>query len=198
MTETGVVWEDGTWLNEPPSWYVDDGRRLVVTAAGGSDAWRETSYGFIRDSAHALLFDFAVGSAVEVEFGVDYRRRFDQAGLMLRGGADMWIKSGVEISDGEPQLSAVVTDPRSDWSMAPVPEWAGGVTTVRASREGSAVTLRARIERGQWRMLRVAPVSADLRLMAGPYCCAPEGDGLVVTFPSVSVGPADRGLHEGV
>ena len=49
-----VDWRQGWWLNRPPSAGIERGR-LKVRAAAGSDAWRTTSYGFVRDSAHALL-----------------------------------------------------------------------------------------------------------------------------------------------
>jgi regulation of enolase protein 1 (concanavalin A-like superfamily) len=172
-----------------------EGDDLLVTAARGSDAWRHTAYGFVRDDAHALLAPLADPGAVEVTFDAAYTEQFDQAGLVLRADAGTWVKAGVEVSDGELQVGAVVTLGRSDWSVAPVPGWAGRRVTVRASRAGDAVTVRARVDDEPFRLVRVAPFPAGVPVSAGPYCCAPTRDGLVVRFRSWTTGPADVQLH---
>lgn len=42
------------WLNEPASWKGGD-RDLSLKTDGNTDFWRETFYGFVRDSGHAYL-----------------------------------------------------------------------------------------------------------------------------------------------
>lgn len=196
MTHDGrVAWASGTWLNPPPE-IREDGGDLVVTAAEGSDFWRTTAYGFVRDSGHALLAPLADGRAVEVSFVLDYTELYDQAGVLLRVDAETWTKAGVEISDGLPQLGAVATRGVSDWSVAPVPDWAGRSVTVRASRAGDAVMIRARVDAEPWRMVRLVPMPPDREILAGPFCCAPERDGLVVRFTGWVHVPGDAGLHE--
>lgn len=189
-----VPWSDGRWTNEPVSTEAVEGA-LLVTAAEGSDAWRTTSYGFIHDTEHALLRPFEQDTAVEVEFLVDFEEQFDQAGLFLRVDEANWIKAGVEVSDGEEQLGAVVTRGESDWSLAPVASWRGRRVTVRASRSGDAITIRARVDADAWRLVRVAPLAADARAEAGPFCCAPSRSGLAVRFLSWRTTPADASLH---
>lgn len=188
-------WASGEWFNPPPA-TVRDGAALIVTAARGSDFWQQTSYGFHRDSGHALLAPFSTGHAVEVSFVVDYGSRYDQAGVLVRVNALTWVKAGVEVSDGAPQLAAVVTlNGLSDWSMAPVPDWSGREVTLRASWAGDALTLRARAIDEPWRMLRLAPFPASASATSGPYCCAPERDGFTVRFTSWRTGDADAALH---
>lgn len=192
---TNVPWSDGRWTNEPVSADVVDGD-LLVTATEGSDAWRTTSYGFVHDTEHALLRPLEQESAVEVEFLADFSEQFDQAGLFVRTDETNWIKAGVELSDGEEQLGAVVTRGESDWSLAPVTSWRGRRVTVRASRSGNAVTIRARVDAEPWRLVRVAPLAADAPVQAGPFCCAPSRSGLVVRFLTWRSTPADASLHE--
>jgi regulation of enolase protein 1 (concanavalin A-like superfamily) len=187
------AWSDGTWTAPPAATAEDDGD-LLVTAVEGSDAWRHTAYGFVHDDAHALLAPLEDPGAVEVAFVADYDQQFDQAGLMVRADAETWVKAGVEFSDGVPQLGAVVTLGRSDWSVAPVPEWAGRRVTVRASRSGDAVTVRARVDDEPFRLVRVCPFTAGAA-SAGAYCCAPTRAGLVVRFRRWATGPADTALH---
>jgi len=189
-------WRPGKWLNPPPAAIVV-GDDLLVTAAAGSDFWQETSYGFRRDSGHALLAPFEEETAVEVSFVVDYSELYDQAGLLVRVNERTWIKAGVEVSDGLPQLSAVVTHGRSDWSVAPVPTWAGTEVTVRASWTSGTLTLRACAAGNPWRLLRLAPFLSGAIASAGPYCCAPEREGLTVRFTGWRTTDADAGLHGG-
>lgn len=187
-------WERGQWLNPPPS-VERDGNALLVTAARGSDLWQRTSYGFRRDSGHALLEPVERGRAVEVTFVAGARGTFEQAGLLVRVDESSWVKAGVEVSDGELQLSAVVTSGASDWSTAPVPAWSDRSVTVRASLAADAVTVRARVDAEPFRLVRLAPLPVAGLLRAGPYCCAPETDGFRTRFTGWSQTAADAQLH---
>jgi hypothetical protein len=189
-----IRWDTAVWLNEPPEVRLD-GRDLLVTTARGSDFWRTTSYGFERDSGHALLVPFPGGSAVEVSFEAAFDELYDQAGVMVRVDPRTWLKAGIEMTEDVPNLSAVLTDGRSDWSLAPVPEWTGRTVTVRVSRSGDALTVRARAGRDPWRTVRLAPLAPGAPAMAGPFCCSPQREGLNVRFTRFAAGPADAGLH---
>lgn len=189
-----LAWSDAHWLN-PPAEAVADDTGLLVTTREGSDFWRTTNYGFVRDDGHALLTAFPPGTAVEVTFTADFDGLYDQAGALVRVDAGTWIKAGVEMSDGQPQLGAVVTHGTSDWSLAPVPDWAGREVTLRVSRSGDAVTVRARCDDGPWRMVRLAWLDPDADARAGLFCCSPQRAGLRVRFSRLSTGPADASLH---
>ena len=174
---------------------LEQGSDLVVTAQEGSDAWRLTSYGFVHDSEHALLAPFPIDTAMEVEFTADFSAQFDQAGIFVRVSAERWVKAGVELTDGLPFVGAVVTDGRSDWSLAPVPEWAGRRVLVRVSRSGDALTVRARREGGPIQLVRVVPFEPDLVAGAGPFLCAPTRAGLTVSFHAWRRTERDDQLH---
>jgi regulation of enolase protein 1 (concanavalin A-like superfamily) len=189
-----AAWTEGTWTTEPARVDIDQ-HGMRVAAVGGSDAWRITSYGFIHDTEHALLAPFEPGSAVEVSFLFDFSSQFDQAGIFVRTDDATWIKTGIEWSDGDGSLGAVVTRGVSDWSLSRVEGWQGRLVTVRASRSGDALTVRARVDDEPWRLVRVAPLDPDADVTAGPYCCAPSRDGLTVHFTSWRTGNADPSLH---
>jgi regulation of enolase protein 1 (concanavalin A-like superfamily) len=191
---TDIPWTDGTWTTEPEAVRIHAGG-MDVTAREGSDAWRTTSYGFVHDTEHALLAPLPQGTAVEVAFDLDLAEQFDQAGVFVRVDAETWIKAGVERSDGEDGLGAVVTRGVSDWSLAPVPGWSGRRVTIRASRSGDALTVRARVDDEPWRLVRVAPLDPDAVASAGPFCCAPTRAGFTARFASWRTGPADAALH---
>ena len=188
-----IAWSEGSWTREPVS-FSHDGDAIKVEAAAESDWWRTTAYGFIHDDGHALVKEFPNESAVEVSFILNYTQQFDQAGIFITSDAKNWIKAGVEYCDGFPQVGAVVTQINSDWSVAPVPEWMNKEVTIRVSRSGDAVTVRAGIN-GDLRLVRVAPLDPSLSWSAGPMFCAPTRAGLIVSFTKWAQGEADSELH---
>jgi hypothetical protein len=192
-----IAWDEMTWLNEPAASEVEGGR-LVVTTGRETDFWRKTSYGFTHDDGHFLGAPLPGEFAMEVCFRADFHAQFDQAGLMLRAGPELWLKTGVELSDGELYASVVVTIGQSDWSVSPIPSSARGrALTFRASRSGDSVTIRFRIgDEPSWRFLRLAYLPADAEILAGPMCCSPTRGGLAVSFEPVRVGPPDVRLHQ--
>ncbi|MDT0182571.1 DUF1349 domain-containing protein [Microbacterium sp. ARD31] len=193
---TDVAWTEGRWTTEPEQTRVAE-NGLFVTAKEGSDAWRTTSYGFIHDTEHALLTPLNEGRAVEVTFRADFSSQFDQAGVFLKIDDENWIKAGIEHSDGQDSLGAVVTRGESDWSLSPVPEWSGRIVTTRASWSAGAVTIRARADDEPWRLVRVAPLRSGAAVHAGPFCCAPTRAGLTVHFLGWRTTAADESLHPG-
>lgn len=193
-----IAWAEMTWINEPPAATVE-AEELVVRTGRNTDFWHRTAYGFIHDDGHLLALPLPAEAAIEVTFRADFEAQFDQAGLMLRAAPDLWLKTGVELSDGELFASVVATTGMSDWSVSPLPEHAiGHALTFRASRKGDAVTVRYRIaEEQRWRLLRVAYFPPDVDVVAGPMTCSPTRDGLSVRFGPVLVGSPDAHLHEG-
>lgn len=190
-----IAWTQGTWTHPPVAAEPDDGGSLRVTAAETSDAWRTTSYGFVHDSEHGLVAPFAVGEAMEVVFDVDFSGQFDQAGIFLVADAEHWVKAGVEVTEGAPQVGAVVTHTMSDWSVAPMPGWAGRSVRVRVSRGPDSITVRAGVDGEPLALVRVAPWPGELDSSAGPLVAAPSRAGLVVTLRGWWRGKADESLH---
>jgi regulation of enolase protein 1 (concanavalin A-like superfamily) len=188
-----ISWSQGVWLN-PPVKTIQESSHLKVTAVHESDFWRNTSYGFVHDSGHALLTDFPAGTSMEVSFILDYSGQFDQAGIIVHSDSQHWIKAGVESADGLPQVGAVVTSINSDWSLAPVVDWFGKEVTVRASRTADALTIRARCGEDD-QLIRLAPIDASLPMSAGPHCASPISTSLEVTFTRWTHGDADLALH---
>ncbi len=189
-----ISWSEGHWTHPPVSTR-EEGGHLLVEAAEDSDAWRHTAYGFVHDSEHALLVPLPPGAAMEVDFDLAYEGLFDQAGIFVRASEEEWVKAGVEISDGLPQLGAVVTHQTSDWSCGPVPEWVGRTVTVRASRYSDALVVRAKAEGEDWRLVRMARFDISGPVEAGPHVAAPSRAGLVVRFRSWRLTAGDTALH---
>lgn len=179
-----VSFDRGSWMNPPKSWSVS-GTSLSVTTDAQTDFWQKTHYGFEHSNGHALLFDMPEHYAAEVTFTGDFTSKYEQAGLLLWESETRWIKAGIENADGRANLAVVVTDGRSDWSMAPangaVCDW-----TIRMSVTDSAVLVHA-LGLGNWQILRVANfVASGAKL--GPMACSPLGEGLKVEFCDFRLG----------
>ncbi|EJC85482.1 hypothetical protein Rleg4DRAFT_7367 [Rhizobium leguminosarum bv. trifolii WSM2297] len=191
----GIDFNEGKWLNEPATWHADE-TALTLTTDGKTDFWRETHYGFTRDSGHFLAFPTTETFTAQIRIQGEFQTLYDQAGLMVRLDEKRWVKTGVEFTDGEPFLSTVVTDGRSDWSVSqPFKQLedfhirvtvASGALRIQASRDGR-----------HWPLLRLAPFPAADRYEVGPAACTPERSGLTVRFSEFSIGPAiTTGLHD--
>ena len=188
------LWDSGTWLNEPEHWSVSSDT-LQITTGFETDFWRTTSYGFVRDSGHALLQDFPDNTSFEVTFIADYSEQFDHAGILVRSDSENWVKCGVEYADEQFGVGAVVTRGVSDWSTAPHPHWSQQPVRCRASRAGDALTIRARSGDDPWELVRVAPLDPDLSWQVGVFAASPTRQGLTATFTDPVWGHADDSLH---
>ncbi len=190
-------WDGMAWTSEPDGWRVEPDGTGVATAKGGTDFWQRTFYGFQRDDGHGFLRrrsgEFSAVLSVEADYAVLY----DQAGLMLRAGPERWIKFGIELTDGAPHLSVVVTDGVSDWSARPFA--LEGAVTLRATRLGEAVLLQHGSEATGWQMARLAPFVAG-EIGVGPYLCSPERPAHALPFEArfsdfEVTSPQVRALH---
>lgn len=183
------------WLNEPADWH-GDASMLEMRTDRMSDFWRETFYGFVRDSGHAYLRkvsgDF---TATAIVLG-DYEALYDQAGIMLRLDETRWIKAGIEFTDGLMHFSVVVTNGTSDWSVIPLHDTQpSDPVTVRLTRHAEAVRVQFSIGGAPWQMARLCPFptgDAEIGVMA----CSPQRAGFSARFRDINVGPAiPRDLH---
>lgn len=185
-----------TWLNPPPVWS-GDAAALSLETGETTDFWRETFYGFVRDSGHAWLAPVKGDFTARLAVTGRYSALYDQAGMMLRCGETCWIKAGIEFTDGLMHFSTVVSAPRSDWSVIPLPEATPEtVVGVRITRHGDAVRVQYALDGGAWRMARLCPFPEG-PAEVGPMACSPTRAGFVAHFKDVAIGPPiARDLHE--
>ncbi|QRM54414.1 DUF1349 domain-containing protein [Sinorhizobium sp. BG8] len=183
------------WLNEPAHWQ-GDARVLTLRTDARTDFWRETFYGFVRDSGHAFLRPVTGDFTASATVTGGYEQLYDQAGLMLRIDEANWIKCGIEYTDGLMHFSVVVTRGVSDWSVVPLPDV--GPTDplfVRLTRHGDAVRVQFRFGEAHWQLARLCPFAAD-DAEVGVMACSPEREGFEATFRDIAVGPPiERNLH---
>ena len=190
-----VSLDGGSWLNRPATTFLSDDALTIVTDAK-TDFWRETFYGFTRDGGHALLFEQPASFTAEIRIAGRYEALYDQAGLMVRIDDRRWVKSGVEVTDGKLHLSTVVTDGRSDWSVASLD---GDLSDVRlrVTIDRGSLRVQASLDGAVWPLLRLAPVPGADRYQVGPMAASPERAGFHATFSDFRCGPAStKDLHD--
>ena len=167
------------WFNPPKRWRLDVcGSGLVVEPDGQTDFWQRTHYGFSADTGHLLGLELRGDFVLSTEVRFHPVHQYDQAGLMMRGDANCWIKASVEHElEGPPQLGAVVTNNGySDWSLQDFP-FTEAALGLRITKHGADVRVEfSPAGGGPWQLMRVArlhwPDAVPLR--AGLYACSPK------------------------
>jgi regulation of enolase protein 1 (concanavalin A-like superfamily) len=186
---------DGVWLNEPERWTAR-GDRLQIATGDATDFWRETHYGFNRDSGHFLGFPTGEAFTAELRVEGEFQALYDQAGIMVRLDAQHWVKAGIEFSDGRAMLASVLTDGRSDWATAPYERDAGDFW-VRATVANGVLRLQSSADGKLWPLMRLAPFAKASSYLVGPMACSPKRAGLKVAFSTFRLTPPlGRDLHD--
>jgi regulation of enolase protein 1 (concanavalin A-like superfamily) len=172
------------WLNEPMKWTAEE-NRLFATSDAGTDFWRKTHDGGIRDHGH-FYFESVVGNfTARVKQTAKYQSRYDHAGLMVRADDRTWLKCGIEFMDGRHYASAVVTRDWSDWSVMPIENPAS--FWILCEREDATFTVRYSLDGIEYETIRQAFLTEQSTLQVGMMLAAPKGNGLEVLFEDYSL-----------
>lgn len=188
--------DDFFWLNEPAVWN-GVASALELTTGDATDFWRETFYGFIRDTGHAFLRKVSGDFTVSATVLGNYETLYDQAGLLLRIDETRWIKAGIEFTDGLMHFSVVVTNGVSDWSVIPLEDARPAAPVfVRLTRHDDAVRVQFSVDGVNWQLARLCPFpAADAKI--GVMACSPQRAGFHARFRDIVVGPPiRRDLHD--
>jgi hypothetical protein len=177
------------WLNEPANWQ-RTGDVLTVSVDPSTDFWRETGYGYIRDSGHVYGEVLAGDLDVSVRMRCTLGTQYDQAGVMLRADERTWLKTGVEFFEGRARLSTVLTLGRSSWMVTDLPEGTDEIV-LRVSRRGDAVEVRYVLEDGPAELAALVFMPPGREVLAGVMAAAPEGPGFRVTFHDLRIAEPD-------
>ncbi len=190
------IWQAASWLNKPGLCQRLSDDSLEVVTDFQTDFWRETHYGFVRDSGHFLGFETAGDFTAQVRVNADFRELYDQAGIMVRLNEHTWLKAGIEHNDGSPMICSVLTQGKSDWAPSgfsgdPNDFW------LRLTVSEGVLRLQYSTDGKTWPLLRLAPFPRAESYTVGPMCCTPQRQGLKVRFSEWSLNqPLGRDLHD--
>jgi hypothetical protein len=175
------------WQHEPAKW-TEAGGVLTETVPAGTDYWRVTHYGFIRDNGPFRYQERSGDFEAKVRISGEYRELYHQAGLMIRIDEKNWIKTGIEFVDGRQNISAVVTREVSDWSVIPRSDSPKSIW-LRLQRRKDAVQIEYSLDGAKWEMLRLAYFPPDVPVKIGMVAAAPGKQDFQVRFDHFSVRP---------
>ncbi|HEX2918100.1 MAG TPA: DUF1349 domain-containing protein [Edaphobacter sp.] len=183
-----------SWQHEPAKWKESAGA-LTETVPAGTDYWRITHYGFIRDNGPFRYQEKSGDFEAEVRISGRYRELYHQAGLMIRLDEKNWIKTGIEFVNGKQNISAVVTRDVSDWSVIPRND-SPKFIWLRLQRHKDAVRIDYSLDHATWSMLRLAYFPPDVPVKIGMVAAAPGKQDFEVTFDHFAVGPLTHAGEE--
>ena len=172
------------WLNEPTQW-TSHKNRLSATSDARTDFWRKTHDSGIRDHGHFYFESVAGDFTARVKITAEYKSKYDQAGLMVRGDEKTWLKCGIEVLDGRQYASAVVTRDWSDWSVMPIENPSS--LWILCERKATTFTVRYSLDGNDYETIRQAFLTEQSTLQVGMMLAAPKGDGFKVVFEEYSL-----------
>jgi regulation of enolase protein 1 (concanavalin A-like superfamily) len=172
------------WRGEPAEWEQQPDV-VCVEVDAGTDFWRKTHDGGIRDNGHFYFRVIEGDFIAEVELRGEYQGQYDHAGLMARFDQATWLKCGIEYVDGVHLASAVVTRDWSDWSVMPIASQ--NATWWRLARHGHTFQVACSVDGKNFQTVRQAFLTENSRVEVGVMACAPKGDGFSVTFSNLTV-----------
>ena len=189
-----------TWSNPPESATIEAGKGLKVIPKPKTDYWRKIylTPPANRSSGHALLYKIPTGIdswVAEMSFSLNPVTQFDQAGVMVFIDGEHWLKAGIEVENGSPNMSCVATNKQSDWSYKSWPTSQGIEMRVEFKRYGENMCeclVQYKETNGKWTFLREAPLSLGSgEVSVGMMCCAPMKEagqpGMDVVFHKLSI-----------
>jgi len=173
MIQNGKIRDEFFWFNEPE--HAIEGETLVMTTSPDTDFWQRTHYGFRRDNGHCLLVQSSGDFSMTVRTDFDYRKQYDQCGLIVRCDAETWIKTSIEFeTSSHVRLGSVVTnDGWSDWATIDLDRNPGRMW-YRIQSRGSDYLMEYGPDGRNWTQLRIAHLhTREKPVFVGVYACSP-------------------------
>ncbi|MFV0322324.1 MAG: DUF1349 domain-containing protein [Alphaproteobacteria bacterium] len=188
------ILHDFQWLNPPKEWKIKDNQLKVITD-DATDFWRKTFYGFINNNGHFYYTEITGDFTCAVDLVADFEVLYDQLGLMICSNDEVWAKTGLEYTDGDAHISAVVTNDTSDWSVVRHKDYNGRLR-IQLTRHGQAVRIQYLSPQNEWQMLRLAHLDLGETCQIGLMACSPQRAGFKAKFENFTLGEAiPKELH---
>lgn len=198
LDPTEIILNSGKWLNEPKHYQI--GKDSVsITTEPETDFWQRSYYGFKNDNAPALLFKSGENFTFTVRVDFEYKRNFDQCGIIIYINSENWFKASIEYENTEfSRLGSVVTNSGySDWATSDIEIlkciW------YRLSRRGPDFLVESSFDGSGFRQMRIfhlhalgettiemgklnppLPITESIRF--GVYACSPTNSSFRAEF----------------
>lgn len=177
------------WIRAPKIYKISKDKIEIFTEPQ-TDLWQRTYYGFRNDNAPVLqLVTDEKYFSFTVKASYDYKRRFDQCGVVVYLDGENWLKASVEYENGTMQrLGSVVTNHGySDWATVDVD---AAVNTVwyRLSRREYDYCIECSYDGVNFKQMRICHLSeggGEIRF--GIYACSPEQSSFKAVFTEMEL-----------
>jgi regulation of enolase protein 1 (concanavalin A-like superfamily) len=174
-----------SWLNPPAAEHYSEGV-LTVRSKGKTDFWRKTFYGYVTDNGHFMYVPMVGEFTLQARIAGNYSALYDQAGLMVRLDEKHWMKCGSEFVEGKRWASVVFTHDFSDWStMEDVSQT--GAAWWRVVRKKDSIEAQCSKDGEKFTTIRQGYFPADVKVLVGLMCAAPEGAGFDAVFDQLTI-----------
>ncbi len=186
------------WIRAPKNYKISKDKIEIFTEPQ-TDLWQRTYYGFRNDNAPVLqLVTDEKYFSFTVKASYDYKRRFDQCGVVVYLDGENWLKASVEYENGTMQrLGSVVTNHGySDWATVDVD---AAVNTVwyRLSRREYDYCIECSYDGVNFKQMRICHLSeggGEIRF--GIYACSPEQSSFKAVFTEMELTECKWPAHE--
>ncbi|KAG8685064.1 hypothetical protein FRC08_013322 [Ceratobasidium sp. 394] len=196
-----------TPINLPGAQPISISLPITIPALPGTDLWRKPpSTNSINAPAYVVYHPLSTFRRAQVTVSAQWDRLYDQGGLVLllpgsshshssdltsdknNTAHEAWVKTGIEMFDGKPNVGTVATPPHgySDWSLVPTPPGTTNIT-IEAARNGPSLYVYL-IQRDQKTMIREITW-----VFSGSDPSAMLGVGVYAARPTKAEGEADQG-----
>ena len=186
------------WIRAPKNYKISKDKIEIFTEPQ-TDLWQRTYYGFRNDNAPVLqLVTDEKYFSFTVKASYDYKRRFDQCGVVVYLDGENWLKASVEYENGTMQrLGSVVTNHGySDWATVDVD---AAVNTVwyRLSRREYDYCIECSFDGVNFKQMRICHLSeggGEIRF--GIYACSPEQSSFKAVFTEMELTERKWSAHK--
>lgn len=177
------------WIRAPKNYKISKDKIEIFTEPQ-TDLWQRTYYGFRNDNAPVLqLVTDEKYFSFTVKASYDYKRRFDQCGVVVYLDGENWLKASVEYGNGTMQrLGSVVTNHGySDWATVDVDAAVNSVW-YRLSRREYDYCIECSFDGVNFKQMRICHLSeggGEIRF--GIYACSPEQSSFKAVFTEMEL-----------
>ncbi len=195
----------GKWLNKPSQCHLTE-KKVIIETEPETDFWQRSYYGFRNDNAPALLFQSNDNFTLTTKVSFEYKKQFDQCGLIIYLDSNNWFKSSIEFEkENYSRLGSVVTNSGySDWATCdislPSEIW------YRLNRRGPDFLIEYSFDGKLYNQMRIfhlnalgettkamgkanPPLPAQERIKFGFYACSPSDSSFRAEFTEFTLEP---------
>lgn len=169
------------WINEPISYELKKDK-ITFQVLPKTDFWQVTHYGFSRTDGHCFVAEVDEDICFAVKAKMNYRREFDQCGIMVYLDENNFAKLCVEnqLKTKNKLGSVVCKSKRSDWATQPFGKEA--VIFLRVSKRGINYLFESSMDGEHFEQMRLFDIPGSEKVSIGVFGASPLGEGFEAVF----------------